>query len=138
MELIVKIEDSKIIPYNLALYSELLGRFNNKEVLLSIHQQKKKRSNDQNKYYWAVVIPMIQQGLFDLQGEYFGIEDTHNFLKQEFNFKEIVNKDTGEALKIGLSTTQLTTVEFMDFLDKIIDFADKFLNIKIPPPNGNG
>lgn len=132
MELPVKIINGQIIPHDMMMFNTMLhgleGDFN-----LSFKKVKKRRSNQQNKYYWGVVIPIVTQGLMSLHGDYLSPEDVHEFLKFRFNYKEI---DTGvEVLTIGKQTSSLSTFEFAEYIDKIIIFADEYLNIIIPEPN---
>lgn len=92
-----------------------------------------KRSSQQNRYYWGVVIHLINQAFYDL-GHELTAEETHEFLKAKFNHKEIVNSDTGELLQLPLSTTRLNKSEFSEYVEKIQRFAAEFLNTVIPDP----
>lgn len=92
-----------------------------------------KRSNQQNRYYFGIVVPMIQKGVNDMGNE-FTQEEIHDWLKHKFNYKEIVNEDTGEFEQIPESTTRLTKDEFSNYIEAIQIFAAEFLNITIPDP----
>lgn len=94
----------------------------------------KKRSNQQNRYYHGLVVPMVRQGLKGI-GNDVTLEETHEFLKAEFNYSEIVNTSTGEIKNIPLSTTRLTTIGFMEFIEKVQRWAAEWLGINIPSPN---
>lgn len=94
---------------------------------------KNKRSNPQNAYYWAAVVPLVQQGIKDM-GTEVTKEETHEFLKSKFNFLEIVNTETGQCERIPRSTTALSKIEFSDYVQKIQQFAAEFLNVIIPDP----
>lgn len=91
----------------------------------------KNRTNPQNKYYWGVVVPYITLALKE-----FGNETnnnlTHEFLKSEFNKKDICILD--EVKTIVGSTADLTTTEFIEYIEKCCRFASEYLNISIPPP----
>lgn len=91
------------------------------------------RSNQQNRYYWGLVIPLIQKGIKDM-GTEITKEETHEFLKARFNYEEIVNKGTGEYVTIPRSTTALNKEQFSEYIEKIQQFASEFLNIVIPDP----
>lgn len=56
-------------------------------------------------------------------------------MKANFCFKEIVSIETGEIIKMPNSTTQLTTIEWEEYIDKIRQWAFTFLNISIGFPN---
>jgi len=129
------VSDGILKIHHRKVFDAMLLHFNNKEVCIEVFKKKKRRSTPQNKYYWGVIIPCIQNGFFETQGEWLNINNTHEFLKSNFNYKELTNKDTGEVLKLGLTTTTKTTIEFEEYLDKCRAFANEFLNIKIPLPN---
>lgn len=92
-----------------------------------------KRSNPQNRYYWGLVIPLIQQGIGHL-GTELTKEETHEFLKARYNFEEIINTETGEAISIPKSTTRLNKSQFSEYIEHIQQFGSQFLNIQIPDP----
>lgn len=92
-----------------------------------------KRSDSQNRYYFGLVVPLIQKGIEDL-GTELTKEETHEFLKARFNTNDIVNHETGEAINIPLSTTRLNKEQFSEYIEKIQRFAAEFLNIEIPDP----
>ena len=93
-----------------------------------------KRSGQQNRYYWGLVIPMLTEAFKDL-GHELSQEETHEFLKAKFNSKQIHNEDTGEAIDLPLSTTRLSKFDFSEYIEKIQRFAAEFLNVVIPDPN---
>jgi len=95
--------------------------------------QHNKRSDPQNKYYWAVVVPMVQEGIKNL-GHQLTKEETHDFLKGKFNSEEIVNEETGEFISIPKSTTILSKELFSEYIEKIQRFSSEFLNVVIPDP----
>jgi hypothetical protein len=127
---IVQIEDSKIANKEevRALFSDLKdGRY-----LVELTTANK-RTNPQNRYYWGLVIPMIQKGIEDM-GTELTKEETHEMLKAKFNYSELVNTSTGECELIPRTTSTLTTVQFMGYLEKIQRFAAEFLGLVIPDP----
>lgn len=101
---------------------------------IRVERRKKKRSNEQNAYWWGVVVPIVQNALNDL-GHECSKEEVHETLKAKFNYKEIVNEDTGEVLQMPVSTTEISTTDFMLLIDKVQRFAAEFLSVTIPDPN---
>jgi len=100
------------------------------DVDVTIKKKRKKRTNDQNAYYWGVVIPILS--------DYFGHdnpEDMHTDLKEEFN--PVESKIKPEK-KIGGTTTKMSTVEFMasetSYVERICRWAAMEYGIYIPPP----
>jgi len=122
------------------------GEITNKSVIRKAFEQlkdgayvvdiskKNKRSKPQNAYYWGVCITLVRKGFEDL-GHEINSEEVHEFLKGRFNFKEVINEDTGEVLQVPLSTTRLNKEQFSIYIEKIQRFAVEFLNIQIPNPN---
>jgi hypothetical protein len=104
-----------------------------KNIELEIKRKRKKRSNDQNEYYWAGVVPKVCEALRHL-GHDVDEQDTHDFLKAKFNSVKIANKDS-VVEELPQSTTKLTTVEMMDYIAKIQMWAAEYLGIVIPDPN---
>lgn len=92
------------------------------------------RSNQQNRYYFGLVIPLIQQGIKHL-GTDITKEECHEFLKAKFNAQELVNEETGEYIQIPRSTTALNKEQFCEYISKIQQFASEFLNVVIPDPS---
>lgn len=104
-----------------------------KDIIIDIEVRTGKRSNPQNAYYWGVVIMMVQAALNEYGNE-FTRQETHEFLKAKFNFKE-VEVSEGHYLDIPVSTTKLDTVGFMEYILKIQQFGSEMLGIVIPDPN---
>lgn len=92
-----------------------------------------RRSNPQNRYYFGLVIPMVQEGIKHL-GTDLTKEECHEFLKARFNSEELINEDTGEMIQIPRSTTSMSKSNFADYIGKIQQFASEFLNVVIPDP----
>ena len=105
-----------------------------KEFAVTITKKRKNRSYEQNRYYWGVVVAMIRDRFREL-GNDVSSEETHDYLKNTFNYKEFVHEATGEVIKIPMSTADLTTSAFMDYLAKIQTFSAQILDIRIPDPN---
>lgn len=107
---------------------------NCKEFNITIEKKRSKRSNEQNRYYWGVVVQLMKQGLNDI-GYMVDDEATHDFIKAEFNSKVIVNEGTGESKNIPMTTTNMTKTEFSEMIEKIKIFASEWLGVYIPDPN---
>ncbi len=124
---ILKIIKSR--EFDLCLKTSPKGKY-----FLHLEKIYRKRSLNQNAYYWAVVVPIVKDGLFDV-GYKLSLEQTHEYLKNEFLKQEITNEQTGEIKVINRSTTELKTVEFMEFIDSVIQWAAEYLSVKIPMPD---
>jgi hypothetical protein len=131
--------DSKVVngklEKNRDLISDVIQSLEGKDIVIIIEKKKKKRSNPQNNFYWGIVLPMMQTGFYNNLGEHVGIQEAHEFLKSRFLFREVVNQELGEVIKLSKSTTELSTIEWETYMDQIRAFASEFLSIQIPLPN---
>ena len=136
LEIITSIENN-IFKRNRNLVLNAIQYFNGKNVVISFSKVKKSRSNNQNRFYWGVVIPLIQNGLLEATGELRSADDIHYkiLLPMFAPINEIVNKDTGEIIIERLTSSDLTTTQFMEYIMEIQKWASEFLNIDIPNPN---
>jgi len=95
-----------------------------------IRKHRDKRTNEQNRYYFGVVVPIL--------ADHFGhdnLEDMHEDLKLKFN--PIGSKITPGKI-IGGTTTTLSTVEFMSaedsYVERICRWSATEHGLFIPPP----
>jgi hypothetical protein len=122
---------------NSPLIIDALKSFEGKTIILTIEKATKKRSNQQNNFYWGIVIPILQKGLHDATGEVRDINSIHYqiVLPLLAPKREIVNTKTGEIITEHLTSSQMTTSEFMDFILNIQKWSSEFLQVEIPNPN---
>ena len=102
----------------------------NAKVDIVIRKHRSKRSNEQNRYYWGVVVPILAL--------YFGhdnSEDMHTDLKEKFN---PIESKLQSGKMIGGTTTKLSTVDFYSaedsYVERICRWAASEFSIYIPPP----
>lgn len=117
------VNNGKLMIRDKVNWDNHLFSFNGKEVRVSITTYKKSRSNNENRYYWGVVIQLIssETGAWP--------EDVHAEMKRMFL------RVGGDKIPITRSTTELTTVEMEKYLTNIRTWAGTELNIFIPLPN---
>lgn len=120
-------------------FDEDMRAFDGYRLLISVKRYHKQRSLKQNAYYHGCIIPYVQGGLLDMGFEkhILGAETVHDMLKNKF-LKEDVPVESGEFITLVKSTSDLSTVEFMDYIDEIKKWAAEFLNINIPDPGEQG
>ena len=126
--------DGKMVLNERATFLKLLQPLKGREIELVVKRRSKTRSGYQNAYYWGVVINIVTEALVDL-GNNVTHEDAHEFLKANFNYSEILNERTGEVMRVPRSTTELSTIEFSEYIEKIAQWASEWLKINIPEPN---
>lgn len=96
------------------------------EVEISIKKVSKKRSNKQNSFYWGVVILILS--------DHFGYDpdEMHMVLREKFLR---IHDDKHPDFVIAKSTTKLTTIEFVDYIERIQRWAATEHQTYIPDPN---
>jgi len=133
-EILTEIKNGKITR-NRNLITDALATYEGKECIIKIEKPKKTRTSQQNRYYWGVMLPIVQRCL-KVSGHFMTINDTHELLKLKF-LKEIVfiDESTGEVTERIKSTTELSTVQEMEYFGNIQDWTREYFNTEIPDPN---
>jgi hypothetical protein len=132
--IITEVRDGKLTR-NRKLITEVLQSFEGKTLQLTIERFRNKRSNAQNKYYWGLIIPIWRELIKNEWGEVWSKEDTHEFLKMNFGFEEVVDINTGEVLRKPQSTTVKTTTEMEEYHEVCRQKAHEMFGTVIPLPN---
>lgn len=128
-----KIEKGKLKLFNQAKLRKEIKIWDNKNVYIAIYLRRKTRSLMQNSYYFAVVVPIVQEALNNV-GYKVTKDDTHDYLRGTFGKDELVNDETGEVLETRMSTAKMSTVRFMEYIADIQQWAAEYLNTVIPDP----
>lgn len=120
---------------NRNLIKDAIETFEGKQIIIKIEKAKKKRSTQQNRFYYGVIIPIVQNCLKEA-GHIMTSESTHDLIKLKF-LKEtlFVNETTGEVIERIKSTTELSTSQFMDLLTEINNFTFEYFGVTLPNPN---
>lgn len=104
------------------------ARRDGKYVQVSIREQGRPRSLNQNAYMWGVVYQMIA----DETGH--TTEEVHEFCKMKFLPRKFV-AIAGDEYSITKSTATLSTDEMEEYLTQVRVFAATELSLTIPLPN---
>ena len=120
---------------NRYFFDESIKKYEGKDVCISIEKKKRKRSLSQNAYYHGVVVGLIKEGFVSMGHDGIDSQNVHAFLTGRFLFKEIINENGGDVIRIPMGTSGLTTTEMMVYIDQCAQFASEYLNVIIPPPS---
>ena len=106
--------------------------FAGKRVTITIAKYKKQRSNKQNAYFHGVVVTHVRMGLISA-GTHITAEQTKDMLKSMFakETKHVMGDDYIDIIK---NTTDMSTTEFIRFIDRVTQWGAEFLGIVIPDP----
>ena len=101
-----------------------------KRVVITIESEGRNRSEQQNRYLWGVVYPVLSETTG------YTPEEVHEYAKSAFLAPKIVR--IGKNIRyITPSTTQLSTSDMVEFIDKLIVIAAE-LGAHVPSPQEAG
>ena len=90
------------------------------------------------RYYWFI-LSLVTFEVIKLGDKEVKPLDMHIFFKERFLPKKVVSITSinGELLQSEMtdSSRNLNKIEFADYIDKIKEFADTYLNLQIPNSN---
>ena len=139
IEVISKVENGKLTR-NRTEVERAIKSFEGKHIVITIERKRKKRSNQQSRWYYGVAVELVRMRLREL-GTILSKDDTHTLIKLAIGKidYDLIYQDIpsvhGEALNRMRSTTEFTTSEFMDFKAHIQQWAAETLDLQIPDPN---
>ena len=116
----------KLLKYEKEAIRRWVSTFKNgTHVDITIKKHKSKRTNDQNAYYWKIVVGILANE--------FGYEpdEMHMVLREKFLR---IHDEKHPDFVIAKSTTKLSTVEFNDYIEKIQRWAAIEHQTYIPDP----
>lgn len=118
---ISKIENGKTTCS--AAIAKALRSFEGKWLSITIKERKRARSNSQNAFYHAVIIPHMMELLRDF-GNDVDHDMTHEFCKAMFMPPSGIKKTKiGKITHEARSTTWISTVDFEEYLERVRVFA---------------
>ena len=85
-------------------------------------------------YLYGLVYPLSMIALNDAGYEFVNIDEVDLFWKSLFANKEVMNRESGEILKIPLSKSEFVTIDEMAYCDAIRNYCSEYLNTFIPDP----
>lgn len=103
------------------------------ELEVTVKRMRATRSQQQNRYYWGVVIHML--------AEHTGYtpDETHDVLKMQFIPKLLAVSDGNGVIHgeyvLGGSTREMNTIQFGEYMDAIRQWAAETLDVVIPDPD---
>lgn len=104
-------------------------------VTVRVERCYRKRSTDQNAYYWGVIVNECQEGVYEATGQMITKEEAHYLLKSRCNPIEMHNTVTGEVAAIGGSTTEMSTVQMSEYWLRCNEFILEYFGRTVPAPN---
>ena len=110
-----------------------LTKLRGRHVWLVVERQEKKRSLNQNAWYWAAIVPAVQQHLSEARTLPLTKEQTHYVLASAF----VGTEDTPLG-PVPCKTSTLTTEQFSTYCERIRAHAAAEWGLPIPGPDDPG
>jgi len=108
------------------------GRFK-----ITVEKYYKKASTEQFGWLYGSIYPLSLIALNDAGYEFTNVDQVDIFWKCMFANKEVLNRETGEIMKIPLSKSEFKTVDQMLYCNSIRDHCSEYLGAYIPEPDIN-
>ena len=119
-----RVEQGKICLERREDFAAHIASLDGKPIELTLKREVKRRGPAQNRYYWGVVIKTMA----DAWG-WIG-EDLHYELRRKFL---AVDPDAETPFVMARSTSDLSTVEFNEYVEKVLQFAAE-MGVFVPSP----
>lgn len=116
-------------------FDDLVGQLDDRyDYELTVRRLYANRSQQQNKFYWAVVVELLSEHTG------YTADETHEILKMQFIPKRLALADDNGDVKgefvIGGSTRKMSTSDFGKYIESIREWAAAELGVIIPDPDG--
>jgi len=126
--------DGRLLIPDRDMLTDWVRQHPNKDIQLEIKVRRKKRSNDQNEYYWAVIVErffeIFNKAGWDIQSR----DEVHEMLKAQFNREDKCNLQ-GEVVSVVKSTTKNDTLQAELYYERCRKWGAEFWGEYIALPN---
>lgn len=118
-------------------FKNQLNELPNGKYQITCEKYHKKASPLQFGYLYGVIYPLSLLALNDAGYEFTNIDQVDIFWKSMFATKEMLNRETGEIMKLPQSKSEFMTVDEMAFTDAIRNYCSEYLGTSIADPDPN-
>jgi len=134
MKIHSKVHDGLISPEAYSKLRDGLTQHEQSMITITVAKQVKRRSGNQNAFYYGVVLPLIT-ALFREYGDNICPEEVHRYLKGTIGgYKKPITTPDGEVIWHVDTSTKLTTAEWEVWMDLIRAWAAA-RGVQVPYPN---
>lgn len=129
------VENGKLKASKWDVFKQNILAFGECRIRITAEKLYSKRSNQQNRYYWGVVVNEFVDGMSEMWGEKITAETAHEMMKLHCNGKDVVNPETGEIMTIPQSTQELDTYDFEQYQERCRKLIFDYFGRTVPLPN---
>lgn len=113
-----------LVPADPTAWTLALYKLSGRKITVDLEVYRYSRSGQQNRYFHGVVLPIL--------GDHLGY--TKNEMRNALALKFLSTADEKTGLVRIRGTSDLSTVEFEDFMAEVRQWAGEFLHVSIPLP----
>lgn len=143
MNYTAQVKNGKVELFNPSVFYQNLQKLEGSKVNICVDKviEKPRRLKLMGYHYHGIVVKtihkkMVEMGCTVVDGngktKPLTIDDVHNYLKQRFNGRRIIQENQVASIPFGGSTKSLSEEEFMAYVDRVIAWAESALKITIP------
>jgi hypothetical protein len=125
-------EEFRIINEN--FFKSQLNSLPKGKYQITVEKYHKKASQAQFGYLYTCVYPMSLVALNGAGYEFTTIEECDAFWKSMFCMKEVLNRETGEIMKLPITKSEFLTVDEDTYCNAIRNYVSEYLGMSIPDP----
>ena len=114
---------------------EMLDRLQSGKYRLTVEKYARKAAASQLGYAYGYVYSSSLLALNDAGYEFTNLEQVNDFWMMMFATKDILNRETGEIMKLPLHKSEFTTSEMVAYIDQIRTYCSEYLGVFIDDPN---
>ena len=127
--------DGTLHVINRKIMIDDIARLPKGNYTLTIEKYRKSKSLPQLGYLFGCVYPLFLRAAVDAgYDELTTIDEVDAWCKSMFANREIVNKNTGEIIKVPGFKREMTTTEMMTYIDQVRDKCQEYFGVFIPDP----
>jgi len=130
----IKEKDKSFRVVNAGMFRDECDKLTPGRYRIIVEKKRSNKSQQQLGYLFACVYPLSQKLLLDAGWELPTIDEVDAYWKARFAEREIVNRDTGEIMKIPGLKRQFTTTDMMSYIESIRNYCSEYLGGYIPGP----
>lgn len=126
-EYIIELKDGKVNPIILEKLNKDFYGVKDCRLRISAEKFRSKRSDQQNRWYWACVTILSKEIGYRK-------DELHEIIKFKMLRKSKVDPSTGECFEYIGESSSLNKTEFGEFVDGLIQWAAEVFNVILPYP----
>jgi hypothetical protein len=119
---------------NRTAFEQAVGKAEDVDVEIVVDKLFATRSIQQLRYYWLIITLVTDHLRDEWQMPDLSKEDVHYYLAMQLDYKELLNPETGEVIKLPRSTKDSNTKELANRTENVRNYVHEHLGLVTPDP----